>query len=145
MERIELTQDQKRDFGKSLIEKIKEFFREYVHPENKLHGETLDDALLSKADSDEERETLAEIMEEIETFHTKRKEFEQSGKTIDDWYNKEIEKSVRELNQDASRSDIDNVKEAVAKQIDGEIEETIQVLDELNGIINKEGGKEASL
>ena len=94
MEKIDFTQEQGKDFVQSLIERIKKFFLSVFHSEKPMHGKELNDCLLSNVQSDEERETLAEIMEENETYHAKRREYFQSGKTINDWYNDEIEQSV---------------------------------------------------
>ena len=144
MEKIDFTQEQGKDFVQSLIERIKKFFLSVFHSEKPLHGEELKDWLLSNAQSDEERETLAEIMEENKAYYAKRREWSQSEKTIDDWYNDEIEQSVKQLYSDATSTDIDNVKEALAKQIDSEAEATIQALDSLDDIIGGNCGKEVS-
>ena len=61
-----------------------------------------------------------------------------------DWYNDEIEQSVKQLYPEAKDSDIDKVKEAIAKQIDSETEETIQALDNLDDIIGNNSRKEVS-
>jgi len=144
MEKIDFTQEQGKDFIHSFIERIKQFFQTAFHSEKPMHGKELNDWLLSNAQSDEERETLAEIMEKNETYHAKRREYSTSGKTIDDWYNDEIEQSVKHLYPEATDSDIDKVKEAIAKQIDSETEETIQALDNLDDIIGNNSRKEVS-
>ena len=144
MEKIDFTQEQGKDFVQSLIERIKKFFLSVFHSEKPMHGKELNDCLLSNVQSDEERETLAEIMEENETYHAKRREYFQSGKTINDWYNDEIEQSVKQLYQEATDSDVDKVKDALAKQIDSETEETIHALDNLDDLISENSRKEVS-
>ena len=79
MEKIDFTQEQGKDFIRSIIERMKQFFLTAFHSEKHLQGEELNDWLLSNTQSDEERETLAEIMEENETYHAKRREWSQSG------------------------------------------------------------------
>lgn len=144
MDKIELTQEQRKDFGYSLIETIKSFFQKVLKSEKPLHGKELNDFLLTQTQSDEERETLQEIFEENETYHKKLDEYHESGKNIDDWYCGEIEKTIKQIDPEANSADIDSVKEAVAKQIDYEIENTIDALENLNDEILEIGRKEVS-
>ena len=139
MERIELTQEQKDDFSKSLIERIKAFFKDVFHSDKPLHGKELDEHLLSQTQSDAEKEALAELLDEIDTFHEKHKAYQDSGKDIVVWYDEEIERIVKSINPNSTLSEIDQVKEAVAKQIDDEVEITAQALEEMvNEVMRKE-------
>lgn len=144
MDKIELTQEQRRDFGASLIETIKSFFQKVLKSEKPINGKELNDFLLSQTQSDEERETLQEMFEENETYHKKLREYHESGKNIDEWYNDELEKIVRQIDPEASTDDTDSVKEAVAKQIDNDIYNTIDSLENLNNTIVEGSRKEVS-
>ena len=146
MDKIDFTQEQRKDFGKSLLERIKECFSKIFHADKPLHGKELNEYLLSQTESDEERETLQEMFEENETFHDRLKELKESGKNVDDWYEDEIVDIVKRLDPEATRADIDSVKEAVAKQIDNDAEDAINALENLNdSIISQEDGKEEML
>ena len=143
MDKIDFTQEQRKDFGKSLLERIKEYFSKIFHADKPLHGKELNEYLLSQTESDEERETLQEMFEENKTFHDKLNELKESGKHVDDWYEDEIVDIVKRLDPEATRADIDSVKEAVAKQIDNDAEDAINALENLNdSIISQEDGKE---
>lgn len=144
MDKIELTQEQRRDFGASLIETIKSFFQKVLKSEKPINGKELNDFLLSQTQSDEEREILQEMFEENETYHKKLREYHESGKNIDEWYNDELEKIVRQIDPEASTDDTDSVKEAVAKQIDNDIDKTIDSLENLNNTIVEGSRKEVS-
>lgn len=139
-----MTQEQRRDFGASLIETIKSFFQKVLKSEKPINGKELNDFLLSQTQSDEERETLQEMFEENETYHKKLREYHESGKNIDEWYNDELEKIVRQIDPEASTDDTDSVKEAVAKQIDNDIYNTIDSLENLNNTIVEGSRKEVS-
>ena len=105
-QKVDFTQEQRKDLSTSLIETIKTFFQKVFKSEKPLHGKELNDYLLNQAESEEERETLQEMFEENETYHTKLKEFEKSGKNIDEWYEEEITKSVKQLYPKATADDI---------------------------------------
>lgn len=142
MKKIDVTEEQKRDFTQSLLDKIKSFFKEVFHADKPMHGKELDEHLFSKTKSEEEKETLAEIFDEIDMFHQKRKAFVESGKEIDVWYEEEIERIVKQIKPDASRDEINQVKEAVAAQIDGDIEFAAQALEKLDSLVREAMEKE---
>lgn len=138
-------EEQRRDFSISLIETIKALFQKVLRSEKPLYGKELNDFLLSQAESDEERETLQEMFEENETYHNKLKEFKESGKDIDEWYDEEITKSVKQWDPSATPDDINKVRDAVAQQIDGDIRETIDALEHLNDFVLQDEGKETAI
>ena len=142
MKKIDVTEEQKRDFAQSLLDKIKSFFKEVFHADKPLHGKELDEYLLSKTKSEEEKETLDEVFDEIDLFHQKRKEFVESGKEIDVWYEEEIEHIVKQIKPNASQEEINQVKETVAAQIDCDIEFTAQALEELDSLVQEAMEKE---
>ena len=142
MQKIEFTKEQKKDFSKSLIERIKNFFKEVFYSEKLLNGKELDEHLLFKTTSEEEKETLTEVFEEIDMFYQMRKELAESGKEIDVWYDEEIERIVKQIKPDASLDEINHVKAAVAMQIDVDIEFTSQALEELTTLIQEVMDKE---
>lgn len=142
MKKIDITEEQEKDFNQSLLDKIKSFFKEVFHADKPLHGKELDEHLFSKTKSEEEKETLAEVFDEIDLFHQKRKEFVESGKEIDVWYEEEIERIVKQIKPDASQGEINQVKEAVAAQIDGDIESTAQALEKMVSLVREAMEKE---
>jgi len=141
---IDFSEEQRKDFSKSLIETIKTFFKKILNSEKPLHGKELNDFLLSQTESDEERETLQEMFEENETYHSKLKEFEKSSKNIDEWYEEEITETVKQFYPEATADDLDQVKEAVAKQIDDDSKDSINGLEFLNEQVVEAGKKEAT-
>lgn len=143
-QKVVFSEEQRNDFSISMIETIKSFFQKVFHSEQPLHGKELNDYLLNQAESEEERETLQEMFEENETYHAKLKELEKSGKDIDEWYDEEITKTVKQMCPEVTIDDIDKVKEAVAKQIDDETEGSISGLEYLDGLIVDTDKKEAT-
>lgn len=139
---MKVTEEQKKDFNKSLIERIKAFFKEVFHSEKPLHGKELDEHFLSKATSEEEKETLSEVFDEIDIFYEKQKAYRESGMDLRVWYDEEIVRIVKGINPDITQTEIDQVKEALAARIDGEIELTGQALEKLDSLIREVMEKE---
>lgn len=143
-QKIDFTEEQRKDFSSSLIETIRIYFQKIFKSEKPLHGKELNDFLLSQTESEEERETLQEMFDENETYHIKLNEFKQSGRNLDEWYEEEIAMSVKQLDPNATANDIDKVKEAVAMQADDETEDAIRGLESVSEIINANDRKEAA-
>lgn len=135
-EKFDFTEEQTQDFKLSFWQKVKAWIKRVLNPENEepLHGKDVDDYLVSQGKSDEEKELIAELCDEIDTFHQKRREFNASGKDIDTWYDEEIERLTREVKPDATSEDVDAVKEAIAKKVDEEISDSADEL-EVHGML----------
>ena len=129
MEQIKLTNKQHKDLIKSLLKRIREFFNVVFNPHKPLRGDDLNSYLLSQTESEAEKETLEELLDENATFHAKRREYNESGKSLDDWYEDEIEKTIKMNFPDSTPSDIDKVKGAIANQIDEDIVIATNALD----------------
>lgn len=144
-ERLEFTEEQTQDFKLSFWQRVKAWIKRVLNPdknEKPLHGKELDVFLASQGKSEEEKELIAELCDEIDTFHNKRREFEASGKDIETWYDDEIERLAREVKPDATSEDIDAVKEAIAKKVDKEISENADELEEHGRIMDNEEKQE---
>lgn len=142
METTQITEEQAVELQEGLLAKMKGLLKEVFRSEKPKQGEELKDYLLSQIGSEEDREALEEVFDEITVFYRKRNEFEKSGKEIAVWYEEEIEKIVRSLKPNATEEDIDKVKEAIARQIDFEIEETAMTLEELEKTVEETMKKE---
>lgn len=131
MEELILTKEQKKDFGKSLVQKMKEYLNEIFHSERKIEGKELREELLGKTKSDEERETLQMIFDEIDLAYQKRKEFTESHKDIVKWQEEELERIAKEVAPNASREDVDVLKTTVIGVIDVDIQRYSEAVDEI--------------
>lgn len=142
--KLNFNEEQTQDFKLSYWQKVKEWIRRVLDPkgEKPLHGKELDDYLVSQGKSEEEKELIADMCAEIDTFHQKRREFETSGKDIETWYDKELERLTKEVDPNATSKDVDAVEEAVAKQVDDEISESADELEEYGKIMNSEKSME---
>lgn len=144
MEELILTTEQQQDFGKSLLQRIKEYFKEIFHSDKRKEGKDLEEVLLSMTQSEEERETLQEIFDEIDLTYQKRKEFIESHKNPDQWterdlaqwQEKEIENIVKKVDPNATRDDIDKVMAAIASGIDVDILRSSKAVEELSDSVN---------
>lgn len=138
--KLNFNEEQTQDFKLSYWQKLKEWIRRILDPkdEKPLDGKDMDDYLVAQGKSEEEKEVIAEMCAEIDTFHQKRREFESSGKDIETWYDDEIERLTKEVDPNATIQDVDKVKEAIAKTIDAEISQSADNLDEYGKIMNSE-------
>lgn len=142
--KLNFNEEQTQDFKLSYWQKVKEWIRRVLDPkgEKPLHGKELDDYLVSQGKSEEEKELIADMSAEIDTFHQKRREFETSGKDIETWYDEELERLTKEVDPNATSKDVDAVKEAIAEKVDEEISESADELEEYGKIMNSEKSME---
>ena len=132
-QKFELTPNQVQDFKNSLLDRIKSWLKKLFGSRDGQNPVDIQD-VLPAPESEAEKEILEELFDEIDTFHQKRKEFDElkkEGVEIEDWYDDEIERITKSVQPDASEEDIDRVKEAISKAIDKEIAEEIDNLDTL--------------
>lgn len=130
-QKFELTPNQVQDFNQSLLDRIKSWLKKLFGSGDGQTCEKNIEDVISQPENDEEKELLDEVFDEIHTFHQKRKEFEQSGKKIEGWYDDEIRRITQTVKPNATEEDVDSVKEAIAKSIDDEISEEIDALHQL--------------
>ena len=144
MGKLTLTTEQQHDLSKSLLQKIKEYFIKIFRSEKRKSREELEDELISMTQSDEEKETLQEIMDEISLTYQKRKEFQDSGKDkdIETWQEEEIERIAKDVDPNASNEDIERLKEAIAKRTDMDIERISAAVEQLHEEMDDSNGEE---
>ena len=142
MGKLTLTTEQQHDLSKSLLQKIKEYFIKIFRPEKRKSGEELEDELISMTQSEEEKETLQEIMDEISLTYQKRKEFQDSGKDIETWQEEEIERIAKNVDPNVSNEDIGKLKEAIAKRTDMDIERISAAVEQLHEPMDNSNGEE---
>jgi len=142
MEKLTVTTEQQQDLSKSLLQKIKEYLIKIFRSEKRKSGEELEDELISMTQSDEEKETLQEIMDEISLTYQKRKEFQDSGKDIETWQEEEIERIAKDIDPNASNEDIERLKEAIAKRTDMDIERVSAAVEQLHEEMDDSNGEE---
>jgi hypothetical protein len=132
-EHFNLTEEQVEDFKNSLLDRIKSCLKKLFGSKDGQNPVDIQD-VLPAPESEAEKEILEKLFDEIDTFHQKRKEFDElqkKGVEIEDWYDDEIRRITKSVQPDASEEDIDRVKEAISEVIDKEIAEEIDNLDTL--------------
>lgn len=77
---------------------------------------------------EEEDSVTRELCEFVDTFYDQRKEYENSRLDADAWFEKEIDKIILELFPDATESEKEEFKRAVADGIDKQSEYTAEAL-----------------
>lgn len=92
-------------------------------------GKEIDQEIINSARSDEEREALQEMCNDVDTYYRKRRELRESGLSNGKWLERETEQMVKEVYPEATDDDIREVKRAVAEGMDKNIEAIADELD----------------
>lgn len=142
MEKLTVTTEQQQDLSKSMLQKIKEYLIKIFRSEKRKSGKKLEEELILMTQSDEEKETLQEIMDEISLTYQKRKEFQKSCKDIETWQEEEIERIAKDIDPNASNEDIERLKEAIAKRTDMDIETVSAAVEQLHEEMDDSNGEE---
>ena len=92
------------------------------------HGSDFDETLVSQGESDEERETLRAVLEEVELEHQIKKEMRESGKEPGQWFEEELEKTAHIVLDNPTDDDIRMLKEKMAEVMAEDIAEGAELL-----------------
>ena len=93
--------------------------------------------------TEEEKEQLQDMCDEIDSYHRRIKQLRESGMTPGEWLEKEIEAELEKVDSQVSSESKDEFKTFILDQFGKEIEAQVDVLDEeLNQTVNiTKGGK----
>lgn len=80
------------------------------------------------SDLAEEDFVSRELCEYIDAFYDKRKGYESSGLSADEWFENEIEKIIIELFPDSTETEKEEFKRIIAENIDEQSEEQVAAL-----------------
>lgn len=112
---------------------IKSFFnhlRALLDLGSKMDEKEFNSLLVQQGRNEEEKNTIIEILEEIDLEHKLKDELVASGLEPGEWLEQELEKTTKELYPDATPEDIDMVKKEVARGMEEEIALEAECLEE---------------
>lgn len=112
------------DFVKSLSEYYKRLVSKFKS-DSKLD---LNAAIMEEGRTDEEKEQLQEMCEEVDNYHRRLKELRESGLTPGKWLDGEVEKELKEIDKELESGAIEEVKKSMADQFIADIEDNCEAL-----------------
>ena len=120
------------DFYKGIVLKFKD------NDESKIN-----DDIIELGRTEEEKEQLQEMCDEIDSYHRRLKDLRESGMTPGKWLEKEIELELEKVDPEVSTESKEEFKKFVFDQFGRDVEAQTEALDdELNQTVDiAKGGK----
>lgn len=110
------------------IQKFEELFNLFRdRKDNKSENEFYRDRRVS--DSEHEGFVTDELCEYIDTYYEKKREFMASGQDPDEWFKKDVDKSISDVMPDASEEERDEIMQEVLKGIDDQNSDIADALE----------------
>ncbi len=120
----------KEDNSIGKIQQIINYIKHIFDRTKGVSGSNLDEALVASVHSEEEAELIKEMCEDVDLYYTKREDFRRSGLKVGDWFEKQVEQTVKDVYPEADAEDLDEVKTAVSNAIESEIEVITNLVEE---------------
>lgn len=125
MEKLNLSAEQEQDLLKSLLGRFKDYFKRFKG--------TIDKAdLIEQSQSPQEKQVLADILQEREVYYNNLRDYHDSGLDIDTWYNRKLEETIEHQPSENREEEAHAFKTAVGNMADAEVEDSLRELRELN-------------
>lgn len=125
------TEPQNNDFG--FIKSLSDYFTKFI---SRFKGHTTEDlnaAIVEEGRTEEEKEQLQEMCEEVDNYHRRLKELRESGLTPGKWLDEEIERELKKVNKEIESGTSEEVKKLLTEQFIADIENNCEALsDELD-------------
>ena len=125
------TEPQNNDFD--LIKSLSDYFAKFI---SRFKGHTTEDlnaAIVEEGRTEEEKEQLQEMCEEVDNYHRRLKELRESGLTPGKWLDEEIERELKKVNKEIESGTSEEVKKLLTEQFIADIENNCEALsDELD-------------
>lgn len=122
-------QNNDNDFIKSLSD----YFTKFI---SRFKGHTTEDlnaAIVEEGRTEEEKEQLQEMCEEVDNYHRRLKELRESGLTPGKWLDEEIDKELKKVDKEIEPGTSEEVKKLLTEQFIADIENNCDALsDELD-------------
>lgn len=136
----------KNNHGFNFIKSVSDFFKKLVlkfENEDNEDVEKMNAAIVEVGRTEDEKEQLQDMCDEIDSYHRRVKEYRESGMTVGKWFEKEVEKELEKADPEISSESKDEFKKFVVDQLGKDIEAQAEALDEeLDQTVNiAEGGE----
>lgn len=114
----------------NFIKSLSDFYQKIV---TKLYGEhnsNMNNAIVELGRTEEEKEQLQDMCDEIDAYHRRIKELRNSGMTPGKWLEKEIEKELENADPEVSTESKEEFKKFIFDQFGNEVEVQAETLNE---------------
>ena len=131
------------NFIKSLSDFYLKFVSTFVSKFKEENLSNINDDIIHLGRTEEEKEQLLEMCDEIDSYHRRLKDLRESGMTPGKWLEKEIETELEKVDPDVSSESKEEFKKFVFDQFGRDVEAQTEALDdELNQTFDiAKGGK----
>lgn len=125
------TEPQNNDFD--FIKSLSDYFTKFIPRFKGYTTKELNAAIVEEGRTEEEKEQLQEMCEEVDNYHRRLKELRESGLTPGKWLDEEIERELKKVNKEIESGTSEEVKKLLTEQFIADIENNCEALsDELD-------------
>lgn len=127
----------------NFIKSLSDFYQKIVTKLYDEHNSNMNNAIVELGRTEEEKEQLQEMCDEIDSYHRRLKDLRESGMTPGKWLEKEIEAELEKVDPEVSSESKEEFKKFVFDQFGRDVEAQTEALDdELNQTVDiAKGGK----
>lgn len=152
-----ITEENEKDWKIRFLEYVKHYFNIWKKRKDSSSNKSLEDELLEQATSDEEKQVLKELFSDIDGYHAEMSNLMEAMRkdnnlTSGEWLEQQIFESVdnlareissdgRELNEEEKASLRNQIRDAMDKELETEVDELGKLEDVISDLESKKGGR----
>lgn len=127
----------------NFIKSVSDFYMKFVSKFKDENPSNINNEIVYLGRTEEEKEQLQEMCDEIDSYHRRLKDLRESGMTLGKWIEKEIEAELEKVDPEVSSESKEEFKKFVFDQFGRDVEAQTEALDdELNQTVDiAKGGK----
>lgn len=127
----------------NFIKSLSDFYMKFVSKFKDENPSNINNEIVYLGRTEEEKEQLQEMCDEIDSYHRRLKDLRDSGMTPGKWLEKEIETELEKVDPEVSSESKEEFKKFVFDQFGRDVEAQTESLDdELNQTVDiAKGGK----
>lgn len=127
----------------NFIKSLSDFYKKFVLKFKDNNESKINDDIIELGRSEEEKEQLQDMCDEIDAYHRRLKDLRESGMTPGKWLEKEIELELEKVDPEVSTESKEEFKKFIFDQFGKDVEAQAEALDEeLNQTVDiAKGGK----
>lgn len=127
----------------NFIKSLSDFYKKFVLKFKDNNESKINDDIIELGRTEEEKEQLQDMCDEIDAYHRRLKDLRESGMTPGKWLEKEIELELEKVDPEVSTESKEEFKKFIFDQFGKDVEAQAEALDEeLNQTVDiAKGGK----
>lgn len=127
----------------NFIKSLSDFYMKFVSKFKDENLSNINDDIIHLGRTEEEKEQLQEMCDEIDSYHRRLNDLRKSGMTPGKWLEKEIETELEKVDPEVSSESKEEFKKIIFDQFGKDVEAQAEALDEeLNQTVDiAKGGK----